>query len=165
MADDELWSLMSSRDDEDDFPYNDDPLDGLDLSTPESGSMDAPDWISELGNSDDIFPPVDDNDGPAWLDDLGGFDDASATDLPIVDDPLAPPLGDDTLIGARTAAIPREEVNQAKQDKASKPKKKKARRGFLGMTPLQTMILSIFLFLDVAVLGILALVAVGAISF
>jgi hypothetical protein len=37
------------------------------------------------------------------------------------------------------------------------------RRRFLGMTPQQRMILSIFLFLDVSVLGCMCLLALGAI--
>ncbi len=49
------------------------------------------------------------------------------------------------------------------------PKKKPARKSsgggtFLGMTPQQRMVLSLFLFLDVAVLGLLILFALGVIN-
>jgi hypothetical protein len=53
----------------------------------------------------------------------------------------------------------------AKRAKAPAKKKAKKRSGeFLGMSPQQRMILSIFLFLDVAVLGVLILIAAGSIG-
>ena len=54
---------------------------------------------------------------------------------------------------------------EARPKPAPKPRTKSASGGgFLGMTPQQSMLLSIFLFLDVAVLGCLILIAVGAIK-
>src|SRR5574341_469706 len=55
----------------------------------------------------------------------------------------------------------------AKKTKAPKPRRRRgpsAQPGFMGLTPPQMMVLSIFLFLDVAVFGFFVLVATGAIA-
>jgi hypothetical protein len=62
-------------------------------------------------------------------------------------------------------AKPAKPAKEARPKSAPKPKTKSASGGaFLGMTPQQSMLLSIFLFLDVAVLGCLILIALGAIK-
>lgn len=79
--------------------------------------------------------------------------------------PIAPdaPLAPSAPIGK--SASPAGKAKSAPKAKAAKPKAKPASGGgFLGMTPQQSMLLSIFLFLDVAVLGCLILVALGAIK-
>jgi len=67
--------------------------------------------------------------------------------LDLFDQPAAPPAP------AKKAKAP-----------AKKKKAKKRSGDFLGMPPQQRMILSIFLFLDVAVLGVLILIAAGSIA-
>jgi hypothetical protein len=85
-----------------------------------------------------------------------------------LDDFVPAPIAPDAPL-APSAPIGKSAAPAAKAKPASKPKAKtKARSasggGFLGMTPQQSMLLSIFLFLDVAVLGCLILIALGAIK-
>jgi hypothetical protein len=66
------------------------------------------------------------------------------------------------------AGAPAAPVKASKPAKSAAPKKKPAPRrsggNFLGLTPQQRMLLSIFLFMDVGVLGCLILFAVGALK-
>ena len=59
------------------------------------------------------------------------------------------------------------EKSKAKAKSSGRKKKKAAKRrsgALLGMDPMQRMVLSVFLFLDVAVLGCLILIALGKIN-
>lgn len=93
-------------------------------------------------NEDDFFSSFESS--PA--DTMPSSPTGGSSSLDIFDQPSAPP---------------------APVKKAKAPAKKKAKRRsgeFLGMPPQQRMILSIFLFLDVAVLGVLILIAAGSIA-
>ncbi len=119
---------------------------------------------------DDLFGSFSDPD------DLG-FDSPSPSakgSLPDLDDPLdfsgfdepsfsAPAPAASRATAAKSKAAP------AKRAKATKTKRRRrsgasAQRGFMGLTPPQMMILSIFLFLDIAVLGFFVLIAIGAVN-
>lgn len=65
------------------------------------------------------------------------------------------------------AASPAAAPSPAKKAAKSKKRTRRAgaKAGFLGMTAQQRMVLSIFMFLDVAVLGLFILLAIGAINF
>lgn len=138
--DDDLMSLRgSSRSSGDDdlFGSFTDPNDlGFDLETPMGGSSDADEY--------DFGDPF---------------------NLPDFDQP--------TMMGAAAPAQPAAPKSapapaKAKPQVAKKSKKRARRRaqtGAFGMTAPQRMVLSIFLFLDVAVLGVLILFALGAINF
>ena len=87
--------------------------------------------------------------------------------------PPEPPASEPPAMSAAAAAPAAKPIPEPKAKPADKPKpapKPKSAPasggggGFLGMTPQQSMLLSIFLFLDVAILGCLILIAVGAIK-
>jgi hypothetical protein len=136
--DDDLMSLRGSTSNDDDlFGSFTDPDDlGFDAPPPAAGSASP--------GSDDFYfaDPFD----------LPAFDEPAFTP-----EPVAP------------APAPTPQPAKARPKPATMPKKsRKARRrastGFLGLTAPQRMILSIFLFLDVAVLGALILLVIGAIN-
>ncbi len=64
----------------------------------------------------------------------------------------------------KPAPAPAAPEKKAKAQAKKKPKPKRRPGKFLGMSPQQRMVLSIFLFLDVAVLGCLILFAAGSIG-
>jgi len=66
--------------------------------------------------------------------------------------------------GATAAEPAKAAAKKAKAPAKKKAKRRKRGRPFLGMTPAQRMFLSIFLFLDVSMLGFLILFALGAIN-
>jgi hypothetical protein len=125
---------------------------------------------SRSSGDDDLFGSFTDPDDLGF--DLetpaGGSADADEYDF---GDPFnLPDFDQPTMMGpAATAqpAPPRAAPTPAKPQGATKGKKRARRRaqtGAFGMTPQQRMVLSIFLFLDVAVLGVLILFALGAID-
>ena len=63
------------------------------------------------------------------------------------------------------AETPEPAVFKPRSRPARKARSGSSGRRVLGMTPQQRMVLSIFLFLDVAVIGFLILLAIGAINF
>lgn len=122
--------------------------------------------MNRSDNDDDLFGSFTDPD------DLG-FDAASpfeerAGDLDDFDfsDPFAVSAYDEP-VPAAPPPPPAATVRAAKAPRPAKPKKRRprAKTGFLGMTAPQRMVLAIFLFLDVAVIGLLVLLAIGAINF
>ncbi|MCC6905258.1 MAG: hypothetical protein IT326_05390 [Anaerolineae bacterium] len=100
-----------------------------------SGSKDVPDDFLKDLILDDVPPPE---------------DDPFAVMTPAPEPAPAP-----APAGKKPARAPKAAAQQAPRVSS---------RGFLGMTPQQRMILSVFFFLDVAVLGFLILYALGAIS-
>jgi hypothetical protein len=134
--DDDLMSLRSTRSDNDNDLF---------------GSFTDPD---DLGF--DLSTPAS---SPA---DSDSFDFGDPFGLPEFGQPAS----------ARAAAVaqpaaPQSAPTPAKAKGGKKPKRRarRSQRGFLGMTPQQRMVLSIFLFLDVAAMGLLILVALEKISF
>lgn len=101
-----------------------------------SGSKDVPDDFLKDLILDDVPPPD---------------DDPFAVMTPAPEPPQAAP----TAAAKKPVRAPKATAQQAPRAGS---------RGFLGMTPQQRMILSIFFFLDGAVLGFLILYALGAIS-
>ncbi len=83
---------------------------------------------------------------PAWLSELGQLDE------PLKEAPTAE--------ARRTAPAQR-----SSGARVSQGRRKASSQAAAGLTPQQRMILSIFLFLDVAVLGFFILVALGAVNF
>ncbi len=129
------------------------------------------------GNDDDLFGAFADPDDLGFdavpssassadrLPDLDAFD-FSAFEEPSAPAPSASPATTRARTAPRSAAKP--SAKPTPQPKTAKPRRRRraaARTGAFGMTPQQQMILSIFLFLDVSVLGLLILLVIGAISF
>jgi hypothetical protein len=81
-------------------------------------------------------------------------DDSLGLGLEGFDAPVSKPAAPTTV--SKPAPAPKK--------KKPAPKKTSGGGGFLGLTPQQAMLLSVFLFLDVAVLGCLVLIALGAIK-
>lgn len=100
----------------------------------------------DLGPASPGTPAGDAGGVPDWLEELGGFEDTDLSPSPTTQQPGA------------TGFEPRARAARRSRSRSS------GRRA-LGMTPQQRMILSIFLFLDVAVIGFMLLLAIGAISF
>ena len=116
-------------------------------------------------------------------DELGAlFGDSPSEDEPFADfaDPADLGFGDSGVAGAGASedfgAAFFDDFDSGVEEAAAKPSRGKKRgrpkqrragggAGFLGLTPQQRMVLSIFLFLDVSVLGCLILVAIGAVNF
>ncbi|HEC22224.1 MAG TPA: hypothetical protein ENI95_04835 [Chloroflexi bacterium] len=140
--DDDLNSLRGSLGGEDDdlFGAFSDPTEG---AIPEN--LDMPDWLSgepEPASEPEPEPAPSTDEGgvPEWLSELG-----------------EPPPDEDEEEPSPMIGEP---------ETAHRERKRRSRSStFLGLTPQQRMVLSIFLFLDVAVLGFLLLLAIGAISF
>lgn len=104
--------------------------------------------------SDDIFSAFDDTDeaDDVNLDDLFDEGDGGWVERP------------DTALGATTQEIP-SPARQAGEPKAKQKRRRKRSGRFLGMTAFQRMVLAIFLFLDVTVIGFLLLIALERITF
>jgi hypothetical protein len=170
--DDDFRSLQGNDQDEDLFAAfsstDDDPFSSLDALTGDSdpfASLDAltgaddpfaglggPPVVEEskeptLASSPTISQPFfdedeEDTERPEWLRELSGFEDG-AFDEPAVETPLRPK----PTSGALTRFVGRGPRGMA-----------------FGMTAQQRMVLSIFLFLDMAVIGFLILYVIGAIN-
>jgi hypothetical protein len=118
-------------------------------------------------NDDDLFGSFDD---PGDL----GFDapppsrSSGTADVFDFGDPFGLPDFDQPTVSGPApvapAASPRSAPSPTKRGK-KRTRRAGAKPGFLGMTAQQRMVLSIFMFLDVAVLGLFVLLALGAINF
>jgi hypothetical protein len=117
-------------------------------------------------NDDDLFGSFDDPgdlgfDAPAPSRSAGAdeFDFGDPFGLPDFDQPtVSGPAPIAPASSPRSAPSPAKRGKKRTRRAGSKP-------GFLGMTAQQRMVLSIFMFLDVAVLGLFVLLALGAINF
>lgn len=76
----------------------------------------------------------------------------------------SPAAGSGSLDLFDTGPVPAPEKKKAKAPAKKKKVSKRRSGNFLGMDPMQRMVLSVFLFLDVSVLGCLILVALGKIN-
>jgi hypothetical protein len=105
---------------------------------------------SASGDKDDLF---------------GDFSPSSAPPPEPMKASSAAPIGGGLDLDLGGPSTPSAAAKPKPSVKKSSPRKKVARkRSSGGMTPQQRMLLSVFLFLDVAVLGCLVLIAVGAIN-
>jgi hypothetical protein len=117
------------------------------------------DLMSLRGNS----PPAAGSSGDDLLGDMGAPTPASAN---------PPSQGADAGLSIEgfdiPASAPPAPIKAGKPARSAVPKRRPApgasRGNFLGLTPQQRMLLSIFLFMDVGVLGCLILIAVGALK-
>lgn len=102
----------------------------------------------------DPQPPEDEGEGADFLPE----DDPLLADLPGFDEPFDEPAEEPT--------VPHFDAGPRFGDNIAEPtlRPARARQPFLGMTPQQRAVLSIFLFLDVSVLGCVLLIAAGAVS-
>ena len=142
--DDDLSSLMNNSPEDDDIFNAFATPSGSGGSFSDDLTLDAPSALEE----DDFFPtapspPMPPDDDPFGL----GFEAAPASRM----------VDDLTLSGARSR-----DVRQATAKRSATRTAKRRPTGFLGMTAMQRMIISFFLFLDVTVVGILLLIALGA---
>jgi hypothetical protein len=110
----------------------------------------------EMGD-DDLFGGFSD---PADLDFGGTPSTEDSGEVPDWVQELSRPEPASTAPAKQTVAAPKKTAAKPKP----KPKKRKARSSG-GITPQQRMILSIFLFLDVAVIGCALLIGLGVINF
>lgn len=106
------------------------------------------DWLSGFSEPSDSGPgtPASASETPDWLQELGGFEDVETETPP-------------------AAAPTRARAKPARAKPARKARTSSAGSTMFGLTAQQRMLLSIFLFLDTAVIGVLILVVIGAISF
>lgn len=120
-----------------------------------SGGDEGP--FNEISAPGDLGPaspgsPASGDDAPEWLRELGGLEDSG---------PATPPAGEPV----RRAERRPERTHQPRPKPAPQTRTKSSGGLALGLTPQQRMVLSLFLFLDVSVLGFLILLAIGAINF
>jgi len=161
MVDDDLFAAFSEPGDsgEDADPFasldsveEDDPFasfgfdeeDDLFAPTPPEeppAVQEEPEWETVVAEEP---PPVTDE-RPDWLRELGGFEDEGATSAP-------PP------------AAPRARTRQSGGGLLSNLVGSGPKGMAFGMTAQQRMILSVFLFLDIAVLACMILIAIGAVN-
>ena len=104
---------------------------------------------------------------PSGTDDALGLGDSSDLDFGSLDD--QPEWLRDLGVQSEEAAPAGSPPKQAKKEKEKKKKKparrsKKSSGNLMGLTAQQRMILALFLFLEVTVISILALVIIGAIN-
>lgn len=161
MVDDDLFAAFSEPGDseQDDDPFasldsaeEDDPFASLGFD--EADDLFAPVAPEEPAEADEepVWetvaaeepPPVTDE-RPDWLRELGGFEEEEARTAP-------PPVS------------PRPGAQQSRGGVMSSLVGKGSKGMAFGMTAQQRMILSIFLFLDVAVLACMILIAIGAVN-
>jgi hypothetical protein len=166
--DDDLMSLRGNRNTSDDDLFA--AFSDLGAS-PDEGELGA---LGDLGDMSDLdrgftssssLPLADE--APDWI---GGFQEGGKP-TPVA--PEAPARGHETpkvpqkegtaQSGFRFGrqAVP---SSRAVPQPTARPRSRRSGGMLLGMTPQQRMILSIFLFLDVTILGFLILIAIGAIS-
>lgn len=164
--DDDLMSLRGSRNTSDDDLFA--AFSDLGSSTSE-GDFGALGDMSDLDKdftSPSSLPLADE--APDWLTE---FHQGSEREAP--PKPEAPPKGREAPKAPERGSAPQGGFRFGKQTAPSsravsqptaRPRPRRSGGLLLGMTPQQRMILSIFLFLDVTILGFLILIAIGAIS-
>ncbi|MGF1507305.1 MAG: hypothetical protein GYB64_14335 [Chloroflexi bacterium] len=96
---------------------------------------------------------------------FSAFDDPSTTSGRAARDDLLGMTDDRPDWVDTVPAAPPQPEQAPRSGRQNKPRRRRSGSGFLGMTPFQRMVLSIFLFLDVSVIGFMLLIALGKIQF
>jgi hypothetical protein len=185
VMDDDLRALLDSMDDDEE--EEDDLLGAFADPTGGAGGDDLalPDWM-EAGLAEQPAPPsppatapghlTDEGDNPDWLTAaMTPGAEETLPDTPPVPEPLPEPEpSTPTEPGGRPEWLadldpgvgPLPETDLADEPEPGRRRRRVASSSKPGaLTPQQRMLLSIFLFLDIAVLGCFLLLAIGAISF
>jgi hypothetical protein len=183
IMDDDLMSLRGSSPppgDDDLFDFSSGDTANQPVSPPGGGASDPFDFMSPITPtpasdpfdlmSDSAAPASNSAAGSSFDLDFGSTPAAPAQSGGLLDDldmpAAAPEPAPKTAAGKKTlfgGAGGRQSAPVSGKGK-SKSKGKKKSSGFMGLSPFQSMILSVFLFLDISVMGLMMLVAIGAIA-